>query len=115
MDAESCLAACTECHRACVEALTAALADDRRRAGAVPVRLLMDCADISATSADFLMRGSEMQGWVGGVCAQVCDACADACERVGDDPRMRRCIDACRRCAEACRHMAQARIAAVVA
>ena len=68
--------------------------------------LLLDCAQICATSADFMLRMSDHHPQVCGVCADICDACARECESMADGAEfMRRCADACRRCAESCRRM----------
>jgi hypothetical protein len=76
--------------------------------GAAHVRLLLDCAEICHTSADFMLRGSDLHPLTCGVCAQVCERCADECERLGaTDPAMKRCAEACRRCAESCRDCAE--------
>lgn len=69
---------------------------------------MMDCAQICATSADFMLRGSDLHGRTCGVCAEACTRCAEGCERMGDDDMMRRRAEACRRCAESCGQMSQA-------
>ncbi len=66
-------------------------------------RLMLDCAQICQTSADFMLRNSALHARTCAVCAEVCDACAQSCEQVGD---MERCVEVCRRCAESCRRMA---------
>lgn len=71
--------------------------------------LLLDCAQIRATSAAFMLRGSESHGRTCGVCAEVCLQCADDCERLADgDELMLRCTEICRRCTESCLAMAPA-------
>ena len=77
-----------------------------RHAEASHIQLLLDCVDICRTSADFMLRGSDLHTLTCGVCAQVCERCAQDCEQMGDDEMMRRCAEACRRCAESCRRMA---------
>jgi len=72
------------------------------------VRLLLDCAEICATSADFMIRGSDMHAHVCQACAAVCDRCADECDRMAEDPYLAACAEICRRCAETCREMAGA-------
>jgi hypothetical protein len=76
------------------------------QATAPRIRLLEDCAEISQTAANFMIRGSPMHGLVCFVCAEVCEASADECQRYADDPTEAECLDACRRCAESCRQMA---------
>lgn len=69
------------------------------------IRALLDCADASRASADFMLRGPPMHAAVCRVCAEACETCADSCQRVGGDETMQRCVDACRRCASSCRQM----------
>jgi hypothetical protein len=70
------------------------------------VRLLLDCADLCATSARLLLRGSPYHARTCAACAVVCEACADDCERLAaDDVAMHDCAEACRRCADSCREM----------
>jgi hypothetical protein len=72
------------------------------------VTLLLDCAEICQTAANFMLRNSELHSRVCALCAEVCDRCAEDCEKLAaDDDMMRQCAQACRRCAEACREMAQ--------
>lgn len=71
------------------------------------VGLLLDCAQVCATSADFMLRGSSLHSQVCGICATVCEPCSDDCDRLaGDDELMRRCAQTCRECAASCRQMA---------
>lgn len=105
-DMEGCIEACTNCHHVCTETLSHCLETGGEHTEAAHVRLLLDCAAICQTSADFMLRGSEFHPHVCGVCAEICDRCATDCERFSDDSEMQRCAQACRRCAESCRRMA---------
>jgi hypothetical protein len=71
------------------------------------ISLLATCADICRTSADAMLRGSHVHGFICGACAAVCSACADACAAMGDDAEMTRCAEACRRCARSCEEMSR--------
>jgi len=71
------------------------------------IRLLLDCAEICQTSANFMLRMSELHGQTCDVCADVCGRCAEDCERFGDDQMMQQCAAACRSCAESCHEMAE--------
>jgi hypothetical protein len=72
------------------------------------ITLLLDCADICRTAADYMLRGSSRHVGVCEVCAQVCDECASDCARISpDDEEMRRCGEICRKCNEVCRQTAQ--------
>jgi hypothetical protein len=102
-----CIQHCTECHNVCVETLDHELRLGGPHAAADHVRLLLDCAQLCATSDDFMLRGSDLSGRVCGVCAEACDRCAADCERLaGDDQLIRRCAEVCRQCAACCRRMA---------
>jgi len=72
------------------------------------IRLLLDCAEICETSANFMLRTSELHTRTCGTCAEVCERCAQNCDRFGDDAQMKACTDMCRRCAESCRRMSMA-------
>lgn len=101
-----CIDACHDCHWICLATVNHCLALGGRHAGREHVKTMLDCAEICATSAGFMSRGSEMHAAVCGVCAEICRRCAESCERMGDDAQMQRCAEACRRCAEMCAHMA---------
>ena len=79
----------------------------QRHAEAAHIRLLLDCAEICQTSANFMLRGSDLHARVCAVCAEVCERCAQDCETFEED-FMQACAQECRRCAESCRRMAQA-------
>jgi hypothetical protein len=100
---------CTNCHRVCLEiAARHFRGEDAPRLEETLIRLLLDCADICRTSADFMIRGSDMHGHVCRACAAVCFRCADECDRLGEDPYMAACAETCRRCATSCTEMANA-------
>ncbi len=103
---EKCIQACTDCHHVCLETLTHCLEQGSEHAAAAHIRLLLDCVQICQTSADFMLRGSELHGRICAVCAEVCERCAVDCEQFGDDAEMQRCAEECRRCSESCRQMA---------
>jgi hypothetical protein len=106
---DQCIENCTNCHRICLE--TAARhfrGESSPRLEERMVRLLLDCAEICRTSADFMIRGSELHGHTCGACAAICERCADECDRMGQDPYMAACTEICRRCSESCREMAAA-------
>jgi hypothetical protein len=108
-DLQACIEECLECHRICVETANHCLELGGDHAEAAHVRALLDCAELCATSADFMLRGSPLHGAVCGACATACDRCAESCEAMPDlDEQMEACAEACRRCAESCRRMARA-------
>ena len=104
---QRCIEACTTCHGVCLETIQHCMKMGGKHAEPNHIRTMMDCAQICATSADFMLRGSDMHAMTCGVCAEVCERCAQSCESMGDDEMMRRCAEACRMCAQSCREMAQ--------
>ena len=70
------------------------------------MRLLLDCAEICRTSADFMIRGSDLHPHICRACAAVCARCADECDAMGDDPYLAACSEICRRSALTCAEMA---------
>ncbi len=100
-----CIEHCTDCHRACLEtAMNHCLEAGGKHVEPEHFRLMMNCAEICQTSANFMLSGSDLHHLTCGVCAEVCKRCADDCERVGD---MEECVRACRQCAESCARMAK--------
>jgi len=101
---QQCIQNCQECHAMCLQmAANHCLAVGGAHVEQSHFRLMMDCAQICQTSADFMLRGSTHQAHVCAECADICDDCAKSCETVGD---MDECVAACRKCAESCRQMA---------
>lgn len=105
---QDCINNCLNCHNVCLETVSHCLQKGGRHAQAEHIRLLIDCAEICQTSANFMIRGSDLHTRTCAVCAEVCERCAESCEQFGDDEQMRTCAEACRRCAESCRRMAAA-------
>ena len=103
-----CIDECLECHRVCLATAAHCLEADggARHADARHLTLLLDCAEICQTSANFMLRGSDEHQRTCAVCAAVCHRCAEECARVTDDPVMQECAEACRRCADSCEAMA---------
>lgn len=105
---EQCIEDCTECHRVCLATARYCLDQGGEHAEPEHVSLLLDCAQICATSADFMIRKSELHGLTCGTCAEICRRCAESCERMTSGSLMRECAEVCRRCAESCEQMAAA-------
>ena len=101
-----CIANCLNCHSICTATITHCLEMGGQHAEMAHIRLMLDCAEICQTSANFMLRGSDLHSRTCGVCAEACERCARDCERFGDDAHMRACAEACRRCADSCKHMA---------
>jgi len=104
---QHCLTNCQNCHAICTQTLSYCLEQGGAHAAPEHIRVLQDCAQICATSADFILRGSPFHPHTCQACAALCDACAKSCSQVssGDD-QMRACIEICRRCADSCHELA---------
>ena len=101
-----CIELCQECHRVCLETIPYCLSKGGQHARPEHIRLMMDCVEICQTSANFMIRGSELHVQTCAACAEVCEKCAEDCEHMRDDQRMAECAAICRRCSESCREMA---------
>lgn len=102
-----CIQNCTECTNACLETVQHCLTMGGKHAEASHIRMLLDCAAICKTSAEFMLGTSPFHSHVCEVCAEICRGCAEDCERTAEsDETMRRCAQACRKCAESCKRMA---------
>ena len=107
---QRCIETCQTCHEVCLRTVPHCLEKGGRHAEPAHIRLLLDCAEICETSANFMIRGSELHTETCRVCAEVCQRCAEDCQRMADDPKMKECADICRRCAESCLQMAGAAV-----
>ena len=104
---EQCIQECLDCYSACTVTAAHCLDLGGRHAERHHQTVLLDCATICQTSADFMLRGSPLHARVCGVCAEACRACEQECRSLGQgDQVMERCAEACRRCAESCEQMA---------
>ena len=100
----ACIAACSHCHQVCLQtAMNYCLEAGGKHVEAEHFRLMMNCAEICQTSANFQLSSSPFHPRVCEVCAEVCEACAVNCEKIGG---MDECVKACRTCAESCKQMA---------
>ena len=99
---------CLSCYAICEETKVHCLHMGGRHADPEHLATLADCARLCETSANFMLRSSELHHEVCRVCAEACERCASSCEQVGGgkDDLLRRCAEECRRCAESCRQMA---------
>lgn len=105
-DVQHCIQECIECHRICQDTIHYCLQQGGEHAEPDHVRLLLDCAQICQTAADFMMRNSDLHPVICEACAEVCQQCFESCDQFDHDAPMRTCAEACRRCAEACQQIA---------
>lgn len=104
---QECIQECHYCHDICLSSISHCLGLGGELAYPDHIRLLLDCAEICQTSANFMLRDSYLHPHTCGICAEVCEQCAEDCERFTDDEMMQQCAQACRSCAESCREMAR--------
>jgi hypothetical protein len=104
---QSCIEQCLDCHAICLETVTHCLEKGGPHAEVDHIRLLLDCAEICQTSANFMLRGSDLHTLTCEVCAETCEQCGDSCEQFENDPQLQACAQTCRSCADACQAMAE--------
>lgn len=103
---QSCIEACSECHRVCLQtAMVHCLEVGDRHLEPDHFRLMLNCAEMCQTSANFMLSNSPLHAETCDVCSKVCAACAQSCEAI---PGMDACSRVCRNCAERCSEMARA-------
>lgn len=103
-DMKACILECQKCSATCTSLLIdTCLKAGGRHTAPDHVRIMLDCAQICATTADLMARGSAFHAQMCGLCADVCEACARSCDGLAG---MAACIAACRSCAKSCRAMA---------
>src|SRR3954462_6645680 len=101
---EKCIENCLRCHHVCLEmAMNHCLETGGKHTEPQHFRLMINCAEICQTSANFMLSGSDLHGLTCGVCAEVCLRCAADCKEIGD---MEECVNACEKCADSCGKMA---------
>ncbi len=105
-DLQQCIQACLDCHSLCSNTVTYCLQQGGAHAEVDHITLMLDCAEISQTCANFMLRKSALHMRTCKICAEVCNMCAMDCQRFADDERMQACADACRQCSAHCREMA---------
>lgn len=103
---QRCIEECQGCHEVCVETTIHCLEMGGEHSSPAHISLMLDCAQICETSADFMLRASPLHMRTCEVCADVCEQCAESCEMFADDEMMQKCAETCRSCAESCRVMA---------
>jgi hypothetical protein len=101
----ACIEECSTCHDICLETMQHCLHMGGKHAEPHHIRLMQDCVEICQTSANFMLRGSDLHKHTCRACAEVCARCAADCAKMADDERMKTCADTCRSCAESCRRM----------
>ncbi|SRR6266567_741903 len=104
---QECVDECTSCHATCTMTLQHCLAVGGPHAEINLVGLLLDCAELCQTNANFMLRGSPFHIVTCAACAELCRACAEACETLSDDEQLQHCAEVCSACAESCDRMSR--------
>lgn len=92
---------CGQCSKTCDTAIKAIAKKGGKYTKVA--KLMADCSKVCKLSDD--MHGSEFEGKVAALCADVCNKCASACEEL-KDKSLQGCIDECRKCETSCKKMA---------
>jgi len=101
----SAIEALQHCHATCHSmAMTHCLEMGGEHARPQHLRLMQDCAEICAFTADALGRKSQFHTRFAALCADVCETCAADCAALGD---MEDCVQACNECARICREISR--------
>jgi hypothetical protein len=104
---QACIANCLDCHAICTSTVQHCLTKGGMHVRPDHIRLLLDCAEICQTSANFMLRGSTLHALTCRACAEACAECARGCVQMADDQLMQRCAEMCRKCEDSCSRMAQ--------
>lgn len=100
---QSCMEICTQCHQTLLHtAMQYSLPLGGKHLAPEHFRLMMNCAEMCQTTANFQLSDSKFCRQISALNAEICDECALSCEQLGD---MDDCVQACRQCAECCRAM----------
>ena len=102
---QQCIEECLNCHAACTMTAQHAIGEGGEKADPGLVGVLLDCAEICQTSANFLLRGSPYHDSTCAAAAEVCRACEEACRSFPDDEQMAHCAELCASCADSCDQM----------
>ena len=103
-----CIQLCRDCNAMCIRTMAHCLKLGGRHAASDHIRLLVDCAQMCAITADYMLRESPFHDRVCRLCSDLCKLCAKDCEQVaGDDQMVKQCIEMCRKCADSCERMAK--------
>jgi hypothetical protein len=100
---KQCIEDCQQCSTECFEtAMHHCLESGGRHTEPEHFRLMINCAELCQTAANFMLSRSAFHEQLCALCAEVCEACARSCEQIGD---MEHCVELCQRCAGSCRDM----------
>jgi len=108
-DLQEAVEECLNCHAVCTLTLQHCIASGGDYTEVNLVGVLLDCAELCQTSANFMLRGSPYHVITCGACAELCRACEEACRGHAGDEQLVHCADVCASCADSCDRMARMR------
>jgi hypothetical protein len=81
---QECIEECLNCHAVCTMTLQHCIATGGDHTEVNLIGILLDCAEICQTSANFMLRGSPYHVVTCASCAELCRACeeAESCDRM---------------------------------
>ena len=100
-----CIDSCLACSATCTETIRHCLEMGGKHTEIQHITIMLDCAEICQTSANFMLRQSPAHVETCGTCAAICRACEESCRQLGGE-EMVRCANECAACAESCERMA---------
>lgn len=107
-DLQECIDSCIKCYQVCRETISTCLQKGDKHASSEHINLLLNCADICQTSANFMLSNSNFHKNICKVCAEICEACADDCKNMEENGQeMKYCAEICHQCAKNCREMSK--------
>jgi hypothetical protein len=106
-DLQEAVEECLNCHAVCTLTLQHCIASGGEYTEVNLVGVLLDCAELCQTSANFMLRGSPYHVITCGACAELCRACEEACRAHAGDEQLAHCADVCASCADSCDRMAR--------
>ena len=84
-DIQECIAECLNCYCTCTQAaMNQCLEEGGDHVQPEHFRLMVNCADLCRTTADFMLSSSSTYAEVCSVCADGCDACAESCREMAE-------------------------------
>jgi hypothetical protein len=98
---------CLNCHAVCTMTLQHCIASGGDHVEVNLIGLILDCAEMCQTSANFMLRGSPYHVITCAACAELCRACEEACRAIAGDEQLSHCADVCASCADSCDRMAE--------
>jgi hypothetical protein len=104
---QECIEECVNCHAVCTMTLQHCIATGGDHTEVNLLGILLDCAEICQTSANFMLRGSPYHVVTCAACTELCRACEAACRALADDEQLAHCQEVCAACAESCDRMSQ--------